>query len=138
MASTRQTERTLAMPFRLSGRGGIAEVTSPEKIWDQRVRAALLTRKGERFARLAYGTRLAELVLDGDSVNEDAIKDEVFRAFSGLLPALILDSVEVVWDEIANQTNVSITYTLPNQETITTTVGSVQINGSLPPYEETL
>jgi phage baseplate assembly protein W len=133
-----QKERTLALPFRLSSRGSVAEISDPAQIWDQRVRAALLTRSGERFARLAYGSRLAGLVFSGNTINADVIKDEVSRAFSGLLPALTLGEVDVVWDEIINQTNVSITYQLPNQETITTTVGAVFIDGSLPPVEERL
>jgi phage baseplate assembly protein W len=131
-------ERTLALPFRLSSRGLVADISDPAQIWDQRVRAALLTRSGERFARLAYGSRLAELAFAGSTINSDVIKDEVSRAFAGLLPALTLGEVEVVWDEFLNQTNVSITYQLPNQETVTTAVGAVFINGSLPPIEERL
>lgn len=138
MTSTRRIERTISLPFRFSGRGTVAEVTSLEEIWDHRVRAALLTRSGERFSRLGYGTRLAELAFDGAVANEEAIKTEVSRAFSGLLSALVLDSVEVSWDEFANQTDVSITYTLPNQDVITTTIGAIFIDGALPPYEEQL
>lgn len=138
MTTALRGERTLAMPFRISGTGLIAELTTPEQIWDQRVRAALLTRQGERYSRLGYGSRLAELVYDGAGANEEAIKQEVALSFSGLLPSLTLDSVEVSWDEFTNETSVSISYKLPNQDVITTTVGSVSIDGSLPPIEESL
>jgi hypothetical protein len=84
---------------------------------------------------MAYGSRLAEMVFDGGQVNETAIKDEVGRTFSGLLPALTLDSVEVVWDELAKQTLVAISYQLPNQDTVTTSIGSLLIDGISPPSE---
>lgn len=128
-------ERALSFPFRFSSRLVANEVASPEKIWDQRVRAALLTRKGERFSRMAYGSRLAEMVFDGGQVNETAIKDEVGRTFAGLLPALTLDSVEVVWDELAKQTIVAVSYQLPNQDTVTTSIGSLLVDGISPPNE---
>ncbi len=132
------SERAIAVPFRIAGTGGVAVLTTPEQIWDQRVRAALLTRQNERFARMGYGSTLADLVYSGSSASQDEIEQEVARSFSGLLPSLTLVSVEVLWDEFTNQTNVAISYQLPNQDVITTTVGVVSIDGNLPPIEENL
>ena len=64
------------------------------------------------------------------------IKEEVTRAFSRQLKLLTLKDTFVEQDFYTNSLKVTVTYSLPNQETNKTSIGFVIVRGTLPIYEE--
>jgi phage baseplate assembly protein W len=138
MATQLPRERAIQVPFRITAQGKVSEATTSSDIWADRVRTGLLTRKTERVARMGYGTDLGDMVYEESDFATGAVEEEIRKGFDSLFPSLALESVEAEWDVEAEQLRVDVTYSLPNQDIITTSIGRVAIQGTEPPIQETL
>lgn len=129
-------EIALSLPFSLDVYGRITSSTEQSKIWADRVRAVIGTNLRERIMRPSFGTLVPASFMDTQTEAEAAIKREVAKGFSSLLPALTLNSVDISFDEYLSAVNVTINYNLPNNEVVDTTVAIAYSLGTTPPYEE--
>lgn len=131
-------EKTLALPFSVDPYGKISVTSEQSKIWADRVRSVIGTTLRERVMRPEFGTDISYSVFNTQEDAEQEISREASQAFNQLLPLLTLDSVESLFDSFTGTINVTMTYKLPNQVVVTTTVGILTVRGNTPPYEETL
>ena len=79
---------------------------------------------------------VAAKTFDNESLAETEVQAEVEYAFNTQLSLLTLKSVTTSYDSYTGNTNVEIIYDLPNNQTVSTTVGLVSINGNSTPYQE--
>lgn len=129
-------EKAISLPFKIDSFGVIGTTIDQSKIWADRVRSVLGTSLRERVMRPTLGTLIPyALFNDVDNATYE-IKDEVQKAFERQLPLLTLMSVDVKEDAYTNTLTLTISYSLPNKEAITTTIGYISIQGNLPSYEE--
>jgi|LauGreDrversion4_2_1035121.scaffolds.fasta_scaffold430350_2 phage baseplate assembly protein W len=138
MANTTFTvESAIAFPFSIDNRGNVVFTTNQEEIWAARVKSAVGTIAGERVMRPSYGTTIADSFFDTQTAVEDKVKRDIASVFINQLPLLTLESVNVTFDRGVGVSNATITYQLPNQISVTTSISTVYINGAYPAYEET-
>lgn len=129
-------ETAISLPFSIDGYGNISKTSNQSEIWEARVKSAVGTAIGERVMRAGYGTRIPELFFDTQDALDSGIKKEVTSVFDSYLPLLTLNTVDVVYNELLGEITATISYSLPNQTTTTTSVSIVTINKTNPPYEE--
>jgi len=134
MAIKTVSEVTISYPFTIDVYGNIAKTDDYIKIWNDRVLIALNTANGERVMNWDLGTQIPYMVFN--SASESAVETEIRKAFLDFLPALSLDDIKSSFDINTGTITVNITYSLPNNDQVTTTVGVVTISGNTPPYEE--
>ena len=132
------SEKTLALPFAIDAYGRVSVTTEQSKIWADRVRSVLGTSLRERVMRPTFGTLIPYAIFEGAESAETEIKAEVERAFNGQLPLLNLQTTNVTFDTYTNIFNVEVIYGLPNNETVSTLIGLVLIDGTNPIYQELL
>lgn len=105
---------SLSLPFSLDGYGRIRSTSSPEKIYADRVRLALMTIPGERIMRPQFGSPLPEQSFESPEDIPDEIEAGVRQAFSDLLPDLTLEEIEVTWEDVeAGTVSIEVTYSAP-------------------------
>jgi phage baseplate assembly protein W len=131
-------EVAIALPFSLNTLGVVNSSTSQSKIWEDRVRSVLGTTLRERVMRPNFGTIIPFSLFDGITDAASQVKQEISSAFSAQLPLLKLNSASVNFDTYTNNMTVEVVYDLPNNEKITTNLGYVSIDGTIPAYEELL
>ena len=131
-------EKTLALPFYVDPYGKIAVTSDQSKIWADRVRSVIGTTLRERVMRPEFGTDISYSVFNSQEDAELEISREASQAFNQLLPLLTLDSVESSFDSYTSTINVILTYKLPNDLVVETSIGILTVRGTIPPYEETL
>ena len=134
MAIKTVSEVAISYPFRLDSYGNVTVTDSYAKIWNDRVLLALNTANGERVMNWDLGTQIPYMVFGSGSENE--VETEIRKAFLDYLPALSLDDVQSSFDINTGTISVNLTYSLPNNDQVTTTVGVVTVAGNNPPYEE--
>lgn len=134
-------ERTLDFPFRVEY-GAVASTTDNQKIWQDRVLAAVGTAIGERpMDRTDYGTTMAKTLFANLDDIVELSQEQVTIAFRKHLPYLVLSGVDVyeVYMDDLEQTyvQVDISYILPNGEEVTSEaiVGSLDQAGEFSVYE---
>ena len=88
--------------------------------------------------RPSFGTIIPYALFDSVDDVPSEVELEVSKAFNEQLRILNLQSVDVTYDDYTNLMNVTITYDLPNNETISTNIGLVKIDGTNPLYKELL
>jgi hypothetical protein len=68
---------------------------------------------------------------------ETLVKEDLNAVFAQQFPLLKLGEVETSFDEGTSSLTVSVTYSLPNKTTISSTavVGTVTLSGNRQPYE---
>lgn len=130
MPNTSKLESAVSLPFALDAYGNVKKTYDQSKIWADRVHTVIGTLKKERVMSSDFGTAIPASLFETQSVTEDIIKREVFNAFVNHLPQLTLDGVEVSFNEYENSINAEITYSLPNQEQLMTTIGVATISGN--------
>ena len=91
------------------------------------IRNLLLTRKGERFQLLNFGTDLLSLVfLPSNDEIKELISEEIENALSNWLPYIVVQNLEIlnVDDDptLLNTTKIQLTYTVDGFSTDTITV----------------
>jgi phage baseplate assembly protein W len=130
-------ETAIAFPFALDDNGNVARTVDQNKIWGDRVRIAIGTRVGERVMRTDFGSRIARGLFDTITSMETLVKEDLNAVFAQQFPLLKLGEVETSFDEGTSSLTVSVTYSLPNKTTISSTavVGTVTLSGNRQPYE---
>lgn len=128
-------EIAIALPFRVDPSGNIAVANTQSKIWADRVRGVIGTTFRERIMRSQFGSALVESLFEEADETTLDISSQVQEAFIDFLPDLTLVDVVVTDDSQNGTMNVEVTYQLPNEKEVTTTIGYVEIRGSLPPIE---
>lgn len=136
MDNNTSLEYAISFPFAIDSYGNILKTSNQSEIWEARVKSVVGTALGERVMRSEYGTKIPELFFDTQDALDSGVRKEITSVFNNYLPLLTLLSVFVSYDYSFGQTNVTITYSLPNQTTTTTAVSIVNINQSNPPFEE--
>lgn len=129
-------EITISLPFTINSLGIVGTTKDQSKIWADRVRSVLGTSLRERVMRPTLGTLIPFALFETSENAEAEIKSEIAKAFNSQLSLLKLNGVDVSTDEYTNTLKVTVIYDLPNNETITTTIGFVSIQGNNPAYEE--
>lgn len=130
------SEKTISLPFTIDTFGMVGTTTDQSKIWADRVRSVLGTSLRERVMRPTFGTLIPFSLFNNVENAISEIKEEVTRAFGRQLKLLTLKDIAVVQDSYTNSLNITVTYSLPNQETQKTSIGYITIRGTLPIYEE--
>jgi phage baseplate assembly protein W len=131
-------EVTIALPFSIDPYGKVFSTTSQSKIWSDRVRSIIGTTLRERLMRPTLGTLIPYALFESATSSEAEVKAEVTKAFDSQLPLLRLKETTATIDEYTNIMNATIVYDLPNNETVTTNIGLILIQGTTPAYEELL
>jgi phage baseplate assembly protein W len=131
-------EKTIALPFSIDPYGKISVTSDQSKIWADRVRSVMGTFLRERVMRPEFGTDVPYSVFNTQEAAQQEISTETAQAFSQHLPLLTLDSVSSSFDSYSGVINVTITYKLPNDIVVDTTIGILTVRGNIPPYEENL
>ena len=132
------SEKSLALPFSIDSYGKVGTTTEQSKIWADRVRSVIGTSIRERVMRHSFGTLIPYALFENETSAESQIKSEIESAFNGQLPLLTLSTTNVTFDTYTNIFNVEIIYALPNNETVSTLIGLVLIDGTKPIYQELL
>jgi phage baseplate assembly protein W len=132
------SEKSLALPFSIDSYGKVGTTTEQSKIWADRVRSVIGTSIRERVMRPSFGTLIPYALFENETSAESQIKSEIESAFNGQLPLLTLSTTNVTFDTYTNIFNVEIIYALPNNETVSTLIGLVLIDGTKPIYQELL
>jgi phage baseplate assembly protein W len=130
------TEKAISLPFSIDTYGKVAVATDQNKIWQDKVLSVIGTTMRERVMRPRFGSLIAAKTFDNESLAETEVQAEVEYAFNTQLGLLTLNSVTTSYDPYTGNTNVEIIYSLPNSETVSTTVGLVSINGNSTPHQE--
>lgn len=134
-------ERTISFPFRIQN-GSVAATSDYQKVWQDRVLAAVGTAIGERpMDRVNYGTTMAKTLWANPDDAAEIATEQVPIAFAKHLPYLSLSGVEVY--EVEDTTfetehlQVDITYILPNGDEVTSeaVVGSIEPTGDISVYD---
>lgn len=134
-------ERTLRFPFRITN--GSAEATQDyQKVWQDRVLAAIGTAIGERpMDRADYGTTMARTLWANQEDAAEIAQEQIPVAFAKHLPYLVLEGVEVyeVYQDDLTDTylQIEVNYILPNGDEITSeaVVGTIDSTGEFNIYE---
>jgi phage baseplate assembly protein W len=129
-------EKAISLPFSIDTFGSVGTTTEQSKVWADRVRSVLGTSLRERVMRPTFGTLIPFSLFNNVENAVVEIKEEVTRAFSRQLKLLTLKDTFVEQDFYTNSLKVTVTYSLPNQETNKTSIGFVIVRGTLPIYEE--
>ena len=131
-------EKAIALPFYIDSYGKVASTQEQSKIWADRVRSVIGTSLRERIMRPTFGTLIPFAMFETDSTAESQIRIEVEQAFTQQLSLLTLENVTVTVNEYTNVLSVNVIYALPNNETVSTVVGLVLVDGANPIYQELL
>jgi len=129
-------EKAISLPFSLDPYGRITYTTNQNKIWQDKVLSVIGTTFRERVIRPRFGTLIAAKAFDNETLAETEIQSEIEYAFNTQLGLLTLESVSASFDEYTNTTNVEIVYGLPNNESVSTTIGLVTIDQNSTPRQE--
>jgi hypothetical protein len=87
--------------------------------------------------RPTFGTNIPYATFNTKELVAEITKQELFSSFAKFLPSLTLQEVKVTVSE-DSYVYADVSYTLPNQEEMTMTVGLAYLSGSTPIYEEFL
>lgn len=136
MAEIKVGEVAISLPFVINEFGSIQVATSQEKIWADRVRAAVGTAVGERIMRPDYGTEIPSTALANVESSQELIRSQIELAFVRDLSLLKLNSVEPTYDVSTATLSVEVTYELPNRQTETVTLGFASLSGNFPIIED--
>jgi phage baseplate assembly protein W len=129
-------EIAMTLPFQIDVYGKVSSTIEQERIWADRVRSVIGTCLRERVMRPNFGTTIPFALFETSDSAIQEVTSEVNNAFLNFLPTLSVQEVTVTFNEPLNTIDVSITYSLPNDKLVTTTIGVVVIRGTLPPIQE--
>jgi len=135
--NAKRFERAVSLPFSIDSYGNVASTKDQSKIWADRVRSVVGTTVGERIMRPGFGTNVPFATFNGRELVAETTRQELFASFAKFLPALTLETVEISFNE-DDHVYAEVTYTLPNQQEMTLTVGLAYLSGDAPIYEEFL
>ena len=134
-------ERTISFPFRIQN-GSVAATTDYQKVWQDRVLAAVGTAIGERpMDRVNYGTTIAKTLWANPEEAAEIATEQVPIAFAKHLPYLSLSGVEVYEvegnDFETEHLLIEVNYILPNGDEVSSeaVVGSIEPTGEFSTYD---
>ena len=133
-----QNEVAISLPFQIDAYGKVGSTQSQAKIWQDKVLSVIGTALRERVMRPGFGTLIPYAMFENNDDAANEVRLEVAKAFNQQLQPLTLNTTDVTYDEYTNIMNVNITYSLPNSEQISTTIGLIKIDGTKPAYQELL
>lgn len=134
-------EVAISLPFSVNAYGRIGTTTERSKIWQDRVRSVVGTYLGERVMRPNFGSDVVDAVFENSIEADLIIKEQIRKAFERYLPTLTLSDVTTNYDEETGTMEAEVVYSLPEariDDVVSTTIGLVQIGGTLPPLQEKL
>jgi phage baseplate assembly protein W len=131
-----KSEVAISLPFSIDPYGKVAQTTEQTKIWADKVRSVIGTALKERVMRPTFGTDVPSAVFENQEEANGRIQELVFSSFNSQLPRLTLENVNTTFDEYSGTLTIDVTYALPNEEIVTTTVGLIVVSGNLIPFEE--
>lgn len=129
-------EVAISLPFSIDPYGKVAVTEEQTKIWADRVRSVIGTTVKERVMRPEFGTTIAYKVFENETVASNDIKVNVEKVFNERLRTLKLIKVDTNFDTYSGTVNIDVTYSLPNDTVLTTTIGLITIVNNNPPTEE--
>jgi phage baseplate assembly protein W len=129
-------EVSMSLPFSIDSYGKVAITSDFSKLWADRVRATIGTAVGERVMAPNFGSLVPFVVFDGEEEATASVTDEVKRVFTKQLSLLTLSQTDVTFDETTGVLSITVVYSLPNQEEVTTNIGIVTVQGTNPTAEE--
>lgn len=129
-------EKTISLPFRIDPYGKVADATTQEKIWADRVRGVLGTTFRERLLRPEFGASIVESLFDEAEEQRLDLNGQVREAFTNFLPDLTLLKVDVVEQLDSGTMEINISYALPNEKESSVNIGFVEILGNNPPLQQ--
>ena len=132
------TEVSLSVPFEIDAYGRVASATSQEKIWADRVLSVIGTTQKERLLNPNIGTNVPANIFNNSEDAKVEMETEIRLAFAKQLPLLRLIDLIISTDNFTNQATIEISYSLPNRQQTSLTIGFVYIEGNNPPYQEIL
>ena len=92
----------------------------------------------ERVMRPNFGTNITSYMFDNQDIAQAEIKTEVSNAFGSQLTKLKLVNTVTTFDTYSETVSVTITYSLPNSDVVTTVIATALINNTAPLFEENL
>lgn len=131
-------ERTISLPFTIDPYGMVGSTSSQTKIWSDRVRSVIGTSLRERPMRPEFGTVIPFAMFESTDDASSEIKAEIEKAFNEQLPLLELQTVTLAIDDLNSTITATIIYDLPNNETVSTSIGLIGLKGNNPALEELL
>jgi len=131
-------EVAISIPFSFDVFGKVTTSTDQKKIWSDRVRSVIGTNLRERLMRPEFGCLVPSSFMETQDMASSMVITEVGRAFSSQLQPLTLQTVDTTFDEPTGVMEVTVLYSLPNNDQIDTTVSFVYIDNNQPIYEENL
>ena len=130
------SERAIALPFKITAYGLVSDTSSQDKIWADRVKAAINTRITERLVNVNYGTKISTEIFTEQSLISDLVNSEIRNAFTSNFPLLRIISIDTVFEQETNVTTVELVYELPSGQTSELIVGTTVIVDGLLNSEE--
>jgi phage baseplate assembly protein W len=129
-------ESAIALPFAIDSYGNITKTNNQSKIWADKVRSVIGTLQKERVMRPSFGSRIPQSAFEGSQIALQDIESAIRDAFVAYLPLLELESINLTSDDQQSVITAEVTYILPNQEKVSTSVGAITVSGNKIPYEE--
>lgn len=129
-------EVSMSLPFSIDSYGKVAITSDFSKLWADRVRATIGTAVGERVMAPSFGSLVPFAVFNGEEEATASVIDEVKRVFIKQLSLLTLSQTDVTFEETTGVLSITVVYSLPNQEEVTTNIGVVTVRGTNPTAEE--
>ena len=114
--------KAISLPFSIDSSGGIGSTTSIEKIWNDRVILAVMTRTGERVMNPTYGGEAGLTVFQNVNDAMTIIRQSVSVVFSRWLRALSLGSVRGYIDPYDGYLIIEVNYKInesDNEQSVT-------------------
>jgi phage baseplate assembly protein W len=123
-------QKAISLPFAIDPTGKVATTTSQPKIWADRIMAVLGTAVSERLNNYYFGSRIHLEVWQSQEQATFGLEREISAAFLNHLPLLTYRGVDVEYQETEGVLNITVKYSLPNEQEQTLTVGNVTISGN--------
>jgi hypothetical protein len=125
-------EQALSIPFRILPNGLIETSTDQVKIWSDRVLSVLGTGVGERVRQHPIGSEIYDQMFGTVDDAMEGIERAIQKSFTLFLPLLNYQSTEFDFDEYQNTLGVTVFYSLPNDVTAQTSIGTISLDGNTP------
>lgn len=128
-------EQAISLPFTLGINGSIVATTDQRKLWADRVLSVIGTALGERVQRYYFGSKIHFDNFDSVTGAEESLYKHISEAFSDYLPLLNFSDLQTSYSKDTGVLEVTVFYSLPDDTTTETKIGTVLINGTQPPKE---
>ena len=116
----------ITLPFTVDGFGRVSVSRDNDRVWRDRVRSVIGTSLGERVMRPTFGSQIPLGLFDILNEAPELLDGYVSTAFATWLPALSLESVNVVRvsrDDASIE--IEVTYRVPTGEVDSASLGLV-------------